>query len=121
MAKTNKEAVEETVEVVKEVAAEAAKKAKKSVEQTAKKTAVEAKRVAESAKKTASKVLLKETFIQFAGREIRESEIMEKVEEAYKAEGHRLSSVRSLELYIKPEENAAYYVINGKTTGKVEL
>ena len=35
------------------------------------------------------------------------------------AAGHRLSSIKSLDVYIKPEDYTAYYVINGKVTGKV--
>lgn len=35
--------------------------------------------------------------------------------------GHRASSIKTLDLYVKPEDGAAYYVINGKETGKIEL
>ena len=31
------------------------------------------------------------------------------------------SSIKSLEVYVKPEDMAAYYVINGKENGKIEL
>ena len=34
---------------------------------------------------------------------------------------HRASSVKKLTLYVKPEDRKAYYVINDKTTGSVEL
>ena len=38
----------------------------------------------------------------------------------HKANGGK-GAVRSMELYVKAEDNALYYVINGKETGKVEL
>ena len=32
----------------------------------------------------------------------------------------RVDEVKQVQLYVKPEDNACYYVINNKTTGKVE-
>ena len=34
---------------------------------------------------------------------------------------HKRTPITSLKLYLKPEENAAYYVINEKDTGKVDM
>lgn len=116
-----KENVMQTADSVKELAKETSKKART----TAKKTADDAKKMTEAAakraKKEVKKLALRETYIQFAGNEYKESEIMEKVEAAYKAEGHRVGAIKSIELYVKPEEGAAYYVINDKNYGKVEL
>ena len=47
--------------------------------------------------------------------------MVEQVKAQWTAEGHRVSSIKSLEVYVKPEDNAAYYVINGKENGKVDL
>ncbi len=116
-----KEMLEEAVEAVKEAAPEIKKAAKSTAKKTAAGARSQAKKVEETAKKAAQKLALKEIYIQFGGNEYKESDILEKVEEAYKAEGHRIGTIKSLELYIKPEEGFAYYVINGKNTGKVEL
>ena len=35
------------------------------------------------------------------------------------SEGHKINEIETLDLYLKPEEYAVYYVINGSTTGKV--
>ncbi|MCJ7834294.1 DUF6465 family protein [Cuneatibacter sp. NSJ-177] len=59
-----------------------------------------------------------EIFVQYGGTEIVVQDVMDKVKQAYAAEGHRVSNIRTVQLYIKPEENAAYYVINGKAEGK---
>lgn len=40
---------------------------------------------------------------------------------AYVAEGHRESSVKKLVIYLKPEEGKAYYVINDRLNGSVDL
>ena len=60
-------------------------------------------------------------FIQFSGDELHVSEITQKVYDAWVDENHPKSSITSLHVYIKPEEHAAYYVINETETGKVEL
>ena len=48
-------------------------------------------------------------------------DVMEKAKAAYVAEGHRACAIKSVRLYIKPEERKAYYVINDKAAGSIEL
>lgn len=47
--------------------------------------------------------------------------MIERAKEAFTADGHRASSIKSLKVYLKPEEYAAYYVINDTYAGKVNL
>lgn len=105
-------AAAETAEVKKETKKAAAKKAEPKKE-TAKK---------ETAKKTTAK---KETsvdvYVEFSGNQVSEKDVAERVKAAYVEGGHRVSSIKSLRIYIKPEENAAYYVINDDNVGKVDL
>lgn len=65
----------------------------------------------------------KETVItiQFYGNEASVASIEEKVKAAFVAEGHKASSIKTLNVYVKPEEYSAYYVINEKYTGRVDL
>lgn len=113
-ASSAKRTVEEKSATAKEAAAETVEAVKK----TAKETAASVKK---TAKKEYTKAALKETYIQADGREYKESEILAKVEQAYVEAGNKLTSMKSLQLYIKPEDGAAYYVINKDITGKVEL
>ena len=62
-----------------------------------------------------------EVFVQFAGEEYAVEDVMEKAKAAYVAEGHRASAIKSVRLYIKPEERKAYYVINDKAAGSIDL
>ena len=89
--------------------------AKKTAEKvgTAKKTA--------AAKKAEKAPLIPEIKIQFAGNEADEDEIVNAIKNKYVSEGHRASAIKSLQIYLKPEENAAYYVINQKSMGMVPL
>ena len=47
--------------------------------------------------------------------------VEEKVKAQYVAEGHKVSSIKSLNIYVKPFENSAYYVVNDDVTGRVDL
>lgn len=70
---------------------------------------------------TQKETVSQNVYIQFAGKEIRTEALVEQVTKAWVEEGHRASSLKNLDLYVKPEESAAYYVVNGKETGKIEL
>ena len=59
-----------------------------------------------------------EFFIQYKDYEIRTEDIAEKIREKYVAEGNKYSDIKELQIYLKPEENTAYYVVNHKDTGK---
>lgn len=112
---------EKTVEAKAEdsVKAEPAKKAAAKKE-TAKKEAVK-KPAAKRAAKTEKPAVTQNIYVQFAGNEILTSDLVAKVTENWVALGHRASSIKSLDLYVKPEDMAAYYVINGKESGKISL
>ena len=61
------------------------------------------------------------SFIQYGAMEWKTSELMERAKAAYAAEGHRASSIKSVNLYVKPMDHKAYYVINEKVTGSIDL
>lgn len=76
-----------------------------------------------SAKTTATKTPVTcELYLQFAGKEYSEKELMKKVKEVWTKElKHKVGELKDVKLYLKPEESAAYYVINKDTTGRIEL
>lgn len=62
-----------------------------------------------------------EVYVQFAGKEVETENLIEQVKDVWTAEGNSISAIKSLALYIKPEDMAAYYVINGEAEGKIDL
>ncbi len=102
------EKVQESKAVVKEEAKEPAKKTVKK---------------ATTGKKAAEKQedLVPDVYVQYQGQEDVVKDVVERAKEAFVADGHRASSIKSLQLYLKPEESAAYYVVNQKYAGKVYL
>lgn len=72
-----------------------------------------------AAKKTEPKT---EMFLQFAGKEYTEKEIFDKIKHVWsKVLKNKVGDMKDVKIYLKPEEFAAYYVINGDTTGKIDL
>ena len=122
------EKVNEVAEKAAEIAVEKAAETKTAVKAAAKKTAEKktaekvgtAKKTA-AAKKAEKAPLIPEIKIQFAGNEADEDEIVNAIKNKDVSEGHRASAIKSLQIYLKPEENAAYYVINQKSMGMVPL
>lgn len=113
-----KEAVEEKAaaktETVKDTAAETKETAKPAREK-------KPSRAAKKAAKAAKEELKPEVFIQYQGNEAIVADVIEKAKNEFVADGHRASSIKSLQVYLKPEEFAAYYVINQKFAGRVDL
>lgn len=63
-----------------------------------------------------------EIFLQFSGKEYTEKEILQKVKEIWTKDlKNKVGDMKSVKLYLKPEENAAYFVVNNDVTGKVDL
>ena len=111
-------------EEVKETVKKAAKKVAAKAEDTAEKAV---KTVKKAAKKTAAKTTKKaelktEFFLQFSGKEYTEKEILKKVKDVWTKElKNKVGDMKDVKIYLKPEESAAYYVVNGDTTGKIDL
>lgn len=125
-----KQAVKEPAEAKKAVK-NAAKKVEKEVKETVKKAEKETKTAAKTAKKTAStakkaaeKALINTTvkglFFEYGDKQIDASALADLARNSYKENGGK-AAVRALELYVKAEDNALYYVVNGKENGKVDL
>ena len=119
-----KTAVKESASEVKAAVTEKTAAVKEAVEEkaaakteTVKDTAAETKKAAKAAKEE----LKPEVFIQYQGNEAIVADVIEKAKNEFVADGHRASSIKSLQVYLKPEEFAAYYVINQKFAGRVDL
>lgn len=110
---------ETTAPKAEEVKAEVKEEAKKAPakKEPAKKAPAKKATPAKAAKAEIKTAL----YVQFAGNEATEADIIDKVKAAYVAEGHKESAIKEINLYVKPEEYAVYYVINDKSSGKVNL
>ena len=97
--------VTETAKVVKEAKAPAKKTAAKTTTKT-----------------TAKKEAVKSQYIvQYQNNEVELEKIEERVKAQFVSEGHKAVTIKKINVYVKPEEYSAYYVINDKFSGRVDL
>ncbi len=69
-------------------------------------------------RKRTEKEVIQEVYFEYNGEQILSEDLVKRIQEEYKSEGHRVSSIKSLRVYINPEERKAYYVINENAQGK---
>ncbi len=85
---------------------------KKAAKAPAKKTAAPKK---EAVKKT---VVTEAVNFQFRGKSYTPDDLLKSCRDVWKYDlGGKEEDLKSIELYVKPEENTTYYVINGDVTG----
>lgn len=105
--------VEEAVKPVVEKAAP-----EKEAKKPGRKPGLKNKSAAKPAKKEEA---VTEIYVQYGPGESSVATVVEKIKAEYVEQGHRASSIKSLKVYLKPEDRAAYYVINDKVAGRVDL
>ena len=60
-------------------------------------------------------------FLQFNEQEVELSVVEANVKKDWKEAGKKLTDIETLDIYIKPQEGKAYYVVNRAVEGKVDL
>lgn len=98
-------------------AAKAVDKAKKG----AKKAVKAAEKVAEDVSKAMTRATPPEIYLQFSGAEVNVLALTEAAAAKFENDesAEKPAKVKSLKLYLKPEDGAAYFVINDSYNGKV--
>ena len=114
-----KEAVKETAEKVEEAAKETTATTRKTA--AAKKTVKEkADAVKTETKRKVTRKPTKKIVLQYLGKEFDEAELTERAIAQFNSiEGG--VAVKTITMYLKPEDDAAYYVINDQYTGRVDF
>ncbi|HEY8892786.1 MAG TPA: DUF6465 family protein [Clostridium sp.] len=110
-----KENVDKTINAVKDIAKNVKSKAARATT-AAKKTV--AKRT--TAKKTIAKKINVGFYVQYQGKEISKETILEKVHEEW-TKSHKISDLKTLDIYIKVEEDTAYCMVNGDIKLDIKL
>lgn len=58
-------------------------------------------------------------YIQYFGKQVTTKDIIDSCQADYKSNNR--AAVKSLEVYVKPEDDTAYYVVNGNVQGNISL
>lgn len=114
---TKESVKEETVKVEKKTAAV---EAEAPVEEVAEVKAEKAEKKP-AAKRTTKKAVKTSFVVQALGKEVSMEETIERVKEAWTATGNKEADLKEISIYVKPEEKAIYYVVNGDVTGRVDF
>lgn len=108
-----KEAAEKAVPTVK-----AAAKAAEPTARAAEKAIRETGRKAAGAATEAASALIPKMYVQWDGHQVSCADVADRARADFRA--NNKAAIRSCRIYLKPEDGAAYYVINDKE-GKVPL
>lgn len=109
--------IEEKQEVKTEVKAETKPEVKEETKASVEKKAPAKK--APAKKTTAKKDIKVKAVVEYYGKQVEEKDMIAAVKKAWTKSGRKVADIKTIDLYIKPEEGAVYYVINGIDTGVV--
>lgn len=60
-------------------------------------------------------------YVEYQEKQMDEKDLVAKAKKIWTDEGRKISALTSLQLYVKPEENMAYYVFNDEIKGEFSL
>ena len=60
-------------------------------------------------------------ILEFQGNQVEVKDIVEMAKKTWKDSGNKVSDLKDMRLYVKPEENAIYYVFNDSVDGRLSL
>ena len=60
-------------------------------------------------------------YVEYQEKQMDEKHLVAKAKQIWTDEGRKISALTSLQLYVKPEENMAYYVFNDEIKGEFSL
>ncbi len=79
-----------------------------------------AKKASKPARKPAAKKEMKvNAYVEYREKQVEDKTIIADVKKAWTKSGGKIGDIKTMDLYIKPEEDAVYYVINGTEKGSV--
>ncbi len=82
----------------------------------------DAKEAAQKVKKTTAKKEIKTSlFVEYYGKQVEDKTIIAAVKKAWTKSGNKIGDIKTMDLYIKPEDDAVYFVINKTESGSVEF
>ncbi len=101
----------------KKATAEKETKTSKAAEKTEVKSETKAVKTTKKVAPAKAKEPVIKVTLEFQGKNVAMRSVVDAAQEAYKAEGNT-DAIETLEVYVQPENDVAYYVVNGKGEGK---
>ena len=60
-------------------------------------------------------------YVEFAGKQLEDKAAIAKAKEIWVEQGNKIKDIKTLNLYVKPEESTVYYVINDDFSGSFSM
>ncbi len=60
-------------------------------------------------------------YVEFYGEQVSEAELVAEAKKIWTDAGNKAEELKSIALYVKPEEDRCYYVLNGDVTGSFHI
>lgn len=60
-------------------------------------------------------------YVEYEGEQVEQGDVVARIKKAWTEEGNRVKDIKTLNIYAKPEDNAAYYTINEDILGRIDL
>ena len=105
--------------VVEKVAEKAAPVVEKVVEKTAPAVEKVVEKTAPAVEKAPKKEMKTTLIVEHQGKQVEDKDMIAAVKKAWTKSGRKIGDIKTMTLYVKPEEAAVYYVINTTETGSV--
>ena len=103
--------VEKVAEKAAPVVEKVVEKTAPAVEKAAEKVVEETKEAAKKVRKAAPKKEMKTTLIvEHQGKQVEDKDMIAAVKKAWTKSGRKIGDIKTMTLYVKPEEAAVYYV-----------
>ena len=84
--------------------------------------AVEVKETKKAPAKKATAAKKEEVTVEFAGKAYTTEQLVQIAKDVWKYDlGRKATEFKTVKIYVKPEENQAYYVVNDEVTGSFSL
>ncbi|MBC8059956.1 MAG: hypothetical protein H7Y18_04745 [Clostridiaceae bacterium] len=119
--KSTEETAEAAIKMASDVVTkENVEKTLNAVKDTAKTVKSKATKAATAAKKTVAKKIDIGFYVQYGGKEVSKQFLLDKIHEEW-LKSHKLSEIKTLDIYLKVEDNTAYCLVNGEINIDLKL
>ena len=110
---------EKAAPVVEKVVEKTAPAVEKVVEKPAPAVEKAAEKLVEERKAAPKKEMKTTLIVEHQGKQVEDKDMIAAVKKAWTKSGRKIGDIKTMTLYVKPEEAAVYYVINATETGSV--
>lgn len=74
-----------------------------------------------AAKKTVKKEVTQTVYVQYAGKNVAVEDMLPKIKKVWQKAGNKIRDIKDVKLYVKPEDNKVYFVVNDEFCDSVDF